>query len=645
MEGKMAENGYAGEILKVDLSTGRIVKEATSDYSPKFIGGRGFAAKLYWDMVPADARALEPENCLIYATGPTTGFFGIAGCRWQICGKSPAHDPEAFSYANLGGKWGPSLKSAGFDALAVQGKADKPIYLYIHDGVTEIRDASALWGQSTFDTIDSIRSELGKPVSVVTIGPAGENQVVFATTLADEGASGGGGFGAVMGSKNLKAIAVTGETNPVAANPERLQQIVEHIKKLKGSAADRPSPWAVPGVTYTQECFGCTVGCARQVYKAEKGRQYKAFCQQAGIYTKPVLEHFGKWDEVQLKAVRLCDGYSLDSAMMAPLILWLLDCYREGLIDEKETGLPLSQAGGPEFIEKLTGMISLREGFGEVLARGMGYAAKSIGDRAVTLMNRYVATRSYEARDYDPRLFLTTAIFYATEPRRPINQLHGVSIALMTWLFGQNGMPGAFFTTDDFREGAARYWGGTAAADFSTYEGKALAAKKIQDRCYAKESLILCDLAWPMMAVNYPADHVGDPTMENQIYSAITGRETDEPGIARIGERIGNLQRAIHLRQGWNGRKDDIILDYYHDEPLKQGDIFFNADAIAPGPNGKVISKLGFTVDRNDFENLKTEYYGLRGWDKATGFPTRATLTSLNLGDVADELAGRNLLG
>jgi aldehyde:ferredoxin oxidoreductase len=596
-------------------------------------------------MVPADARALEPENCLIYATGPTTGFFGIAGCRWQICGKSPAHDPEAFSYANLGGKWGPALKSAGFDALAVQGKADKPIYLYIHGGMAEIRDASALWGQSTFDTIDSIRLELGQEASVVTIGPAGENQVVFATTLADEGASGGSGFGAVMGSKNLKAIAVAGEGGSLAADPERLQQIIEHIRKLKGHAAARPSPWEVPGVTFTEECYGCTIGCARQVYWAEKGRKYKAFCQQAGVYSKPVQDYFGKWNEVQLKAVRLCDACSLDSAMMAPLILWLIDCCKEGLIDEKKTGLPLSQAGSLEFIEKLTSLISSREGFGDALARGMLYAANSIGDRAVTLMNRHVATRSYEARDYDPRLFLTTAIFYATEPRRPINQLHGVSMLLMTWLLGVRGMAGAFFTTEDFREAAARYWGSIQAADFSTYEGKALAAKKIQDRCYVKESLILCDLAWPMMSVNYPVDHVGDPTMESQIYSAITGRKTDEPGIAKIGERICNLQRAIHLRQGWGGRKEDRILDYYHDEPLKQGDVFFNPEAIIPGPDGKNISKLGCVVERNDFEKLKTEYYMLRGWGTDTGFPTKSRLTELELGDIAGELAERQLLG
>ena len=393
----------------------------------------------------------------------------------------------------------------------------------------------------------------------------------------------------------------------------------------------------MPGLSYTEDCYGCAIGCGRQVYKAEQNRTYKAYCQQAGLYAKPVQDFYGAWNEVQLRAVRLCDAYSLDSAMMAPLILWLIDCHREGLIDDKGTDLPLSQAGGPEFIERLTDMIARRRGFGGELARGMGHAARSIGDRALSLMNRYVATRSFEARDYDPRLFLTTAIFYATEPRRPINQLHGVSIALMTWLMDVRGIPGAFFTTDDFREAAAKYWGSPAAADFSTYEGKAAAAKKVQDRCYVKESLILCDLAWPMMAINYPGHHVGDPTMENQIYSAITGKDADESGIARIGERICNLQRAIHLRQGWGGRKDDVILDYYHDVPMKQGDVFFNPDAIMPGPNGARISKIGAVVERKDFENLKSEYYDLRGWSLKTGFPTETTLRELDLGDVADE--------
>ena len=638
------EFGYAGKILRVDLSNRRQSELETADYAERFLGGRGFAAKLYWDMVPATTRALEPENCFLCVTGPTAGFSGIAGCRWQVCGKSPSHEPEAFSYGNLGGKWGPALKAAGFDALAIQGKADKPVYLYIHDGMTEIRDGSALWGQSAFDTIDSIRAELGGGVSVLTTGPAGENQVVFATVMADEGASGGGGLGSVMGSKKLKAIAVAGNKSPIAADPERLQRISERVKQLRSFAAGRPSPWGVPGVTSNEDCYGCGIGCSRQMYTAEKGRRYKSFCQQTGIYSKPALDYFGKWNEVQLKAIRLCDGYSLDSAVMAPLILWLIDCHREGIINEKETGLPLSRAGSPEFIETLTRKIAYREGFGGVLAEGILKAATSLGGRAKELAHRVVATRSYECRDYDPRLMLTTALFYATEPRRPINLLHGVSMAVLTWLIWVRKAPGAYFSTDDLREAANRFWGGAIGADFSTWEGKALAAKKIQDRTLAKESLILCDLLWPMMSVNSPSGHVGDPTMENQIYSAITGKETDEAGLAEIGERVCNLQRAIQLRQGWGGRKGDILLDYYHDEPLKQGEVFFNPDALMPGPDGNIISKLGCVVERDKFENLKSEYYRLRGWDVATGFPTRARLENLGLQDITGDLEKRGLL-
>jgi aldehyde:ferredoxin oxidoreductase len=502
-----------------------------------------------------------------------------------------------------------------------------------------------MWGLSTFDTIDRIRAELGHPVSVATTGPAGEKGVVFATVLADEGASGGSGFGAVMGSKNLKAVAVAGEEVPLAAHPDVLNQIVAHIQELKSYSGRRPSPWDIPGVTHAEDCYGCTIGCMRQMYEADGGRKFKAFCQQAGIYSKPVRDLHGGWNETELKAVRLCDGYSLDSAMMAPMILWLLDCFKEGLISEKSTGLPFSQAGKPEFIEKLTSMISFRKGFGDILARGMAVAAESVGERAVKLMDRYIATRSSECQDYDPRLFLTTAIFYATEPRRPINQLHGISVVTMIWLMALREMPGAFFTTADFQEAARRYWGSSAAVDFSTYEGKALAAKKVQDRCYVKESLILCDLAWPMMAINHPSGHVGDPAVENRIYSAITGVDIDEAGMALVGERICNLQRAIHLRQGWNGRKDDKILDYFHDEPLKQGAIFFDPDALMPGKDGEIISKVGFKMERADFEDLLTEYYGLRGWGTETGFPTSARLSELGLSDIVEDLRSRDLLG
>ena len=144
--------GYAGQILKVGLSDRKIEKKPSHEYVEKYIGGQGLAARLYWEMVPPQAKTTDPENCFICASGPLTGFPGFAGFRWKICGKTNLNSPESFSYANLGDRWGATLKYAGYDALVIQGKAEKPVYVYIHDGKVEIKDASHLWGKSALDT-------------------------------------------------------------------------------------------------------------------------------------------------------------------------------------------------------------------------------------------------------------------------------------------------------------------------------------------------------------------------------------------------------------------------------------------------------------------------------------------------------------
>ena len=628
--------GYAGRVLVVDLTTGRSTETSTAPYAEQFLGGRGIAAKLFWDLVPADAGALDPENCLVCASGPAAGFFGLAGCRWVVCGKSPARQPEAFSFGNLGGKWGSALKYAGYDALAVRGRAERPVILYIHDGEARVLDAADLWGRSTFEAADGVRARLGKGVSVLAIGPAAENGVVFATALADGGASVSGGLGAVMGSKNLKAVAVAGGGRPQAAHPEELQELAAFVKRTRGSTFNAPSPWVVPGVTRPENCYGCGVGCSRQSYRDAAGRRLKYFCQASGVYGKPAMDYYGRQNEVPMAATSLCDGYGLDSAVLAPMISWLTDGCRAGLLTEAQTGLPLSKIGSIEFIQALTRRISLREGFGDLLARGTLAAAEALGELAQQLAGRHVGTLASESRDYDPRLILTAAILLATEPRRPVPELHAISgNTLISWTSWARGQAGAFLSTDDLRTVAERFWGGAQAADFSTYEGKALAAKQVQDRSCAQESLVLCDVHWPMQmtSADDPAGHVGDPALESRLYSAITGKETGPEDLLHAGERIFNLQRAILLRQGWGGRDGDRLLDYFFDRPLGKGDVFFNPDAIAPGPNGQTISRLGATLDRSEFERAKSEYYALRGWD-ANGIPTDDKLRALGLDEV-----------
>src|SRR5512136_3178879 len=163
----MESFGYAGRILRVDLSSGRIDTFPTSDYADRFLGGRGIATKLYWDQVPPQAQALAPENALVLATGPLAGVPVIGGSRLFVCGKSPATSPEHFSYCNMGGDWAVRLKSAGYDLVLVQGKADKPVYLLIHDGEAELKDATPLWGQGAIQARETLSAELGGEISVV----------------------------------------------------------------------------------------------------------------------------------------------------------------------------------------------------------------------------------------------------------------------------------------------------------------------------------------------------------------------------------------------------------------------------------------------------------------------------------------------
>jgi aldehyde:ferredoxin oxidoreductase len=199
-----------------------------------------------------------------------------------------------------------------------------------------------------------------------------------------------------------------------------------------------------------------------------------------------------------------------------------------------------------------------------------------------------------------------------------------------------------FLSTKPLMAIAEKFWGGRAAVDFSTAEGKAPAAGKIQDRQYVKESLILCDFLWPMIWVRFSEDHVGESTFESRIFSAVAGQEVDEEGLYRFGERIFNLQRAILIREGWGGRVGDRLPDYVHEVPLEKA--FLNRECLAPGKDGETISRKGHVLEREMFEGLKDEYYELRGWDVESGLQTRMKLEALNLHDVADELEKKGLL-
>jgi aldehyde:ferredoxin oxidoreductase len=202
---------------------------------------------------------------------------------------------------------------------------------------------------------------------------------------------------------------------------------------------------------------------------------------------------------------------------------------------------------------------------------------------------------------------------------------------------------GALLSSEAFRAIAKRFWGDELAVDFSTYEGKALAAKKIQDRETAKECLILCDFLWPIMEQATSEDHVGDPTLESKIVSAVIGKEVDEKGLYEIGARVFNLQRAVLVREGGYGRDFDYPPDLCFSDPLQFDNQ--NPDCLMPGKDGEIISRKGAVLERKEFERMRDEYYALRQWDLDTGFQTRQFLEALNLSDVVEDLEKRGKIG
>ena len=637
------EFGYAGHILRVNLSSGNISTVPTKIYADRFLGGRGIAAKIYWDEVPPETNAFDPENRLMFMTGPLADVSpGVAGVRWLVCGKSPATTPEQFSYSNLGGSWGTELKRAGYDGVIIQGTSNIPVYLSVKNGRAELHPAHTIWGRSTKDTITALKEQLGSQTKIVTIGPAGENRAAMAILLGDNDASGSGGFGAVMGSKKLKAIAVKGNQKTAVALPDRLLELNREIRRLKKSSPSA-SVWgegATPEKKRQDMCRACNLGCGRFVYEDTTGRQGKFICGQVGFYQARAQRYYADrdWREVPFQAAMLANDYGVDVFAIGTMMMWLSRCVKSGILTDGDTGIPFSKIGSLEFMETLVRKISFREGFGDVLADGIVRAAKKVGNESDKLITDYIS-KDEQGVPYDPRYYITTGLLYAMEPRMPIQQLHEVARLFLSWVLWVNKAKGAYVSTDVLIATAKRFWGTELAVDLSTYDGKALMAARLQNRRYVHESLILCDWAWPIMTVEFSHDHVGDPSLDSKILSAVSGEEISEAALYKTGERIVNLQRAIHAREA---RGSDTLPDFHFTMPMRTDPT--NPTGIAPGKNGDIIQRKGAVLDKAKFDDMKKEFYGIRGWDKETGLQTKAKLEELDLKDVSEELTKHGLV-
>ncbi len=635
--------GYAGKILKIDLTQGTTDVLETSVYSEMFLGGCGIAARLYWDIVPAEAKAFDPENALIFATGPMAGVPVIGGSRWVVCGKSPVTSREHFTYCNLGGDWGLRLKVAGYDAVIIQGRAPKPVFLFVDNGTVEIKNASHLSGKGAIDTREMIKDELGTDTAVAAIGPAGENRVISAIILADDDASGTAGMGAVMGSKNLKAIAVKARHKKMkVANPQALDDLTRYFRYV-----DRKPVYGVAGIplritglgTSKAPCYGCLGNCLRRNFKSETGQTGKFMCEAAIFYQFFAEAKYGKGYEKPFQATKLCDQYGVNVADIGTIIMWLMQCSGQGIVNDKTIGIPISDVGSLEFLEALVRKMARREGFGDLLAEGIDVAAESLGQEAVTLLEPHLS-KNRQRNVYDARLYINTALLHAMEPRLIMGQGQEITRIIFKWLEWRKGEPHSYISNEVARRIAERFWGSEIAADFSTHEGKAMAAKMIQDRQAARDCLILCGFIWPIMDSEYTEDHVVAPSLPAQMLSAVTGSEYDEATLNHIGERVFTLRRAIYLREGHRGIEDDCLAENWHTVPATWD--FPNPDMIVPDPGDEAISRQGATVDREMFEEMRSEYYKHRQWDQQTGIPSVSKLKKLGLEEVIESLTNHN---
>ncbi|MCX8043777.1 MAG: hypothetical protein N3B18_06600 [Desulfobacterota bacterium] len=645
--------GWHGAFLYIDLTSGHIEKRDFSEYLRSWIGGRALATRLYWDMVAPEIRAHDAENVLMVLPGPLAGTSAIACSRWIMAAKSPYLYPEQFAFGNAGGFLGAAIKKAGIDGMIITGKAPKLSYLYVDNGTVTISNAAFLRGATTEQTMHSLRATHGANVSIVCIGPAGEACVRFATAATDRGGSLSNGMGSVMGSKNLKALVVKGSGSVAVADPAALQNLnkkIRHLRKGQNEVLYLSEPM-LKGIERgrTTPCYACPAGCTRAYFTHISGsHQVLQMCASSHYYNAWDQRYYGEPSEHTFTAIKQCNDLGLCTGEMTNLI-WFLDaCYTQGLLTPDTTGLPLEKIGSIEFITTLTDIIANRKGFGDRLAEGTRRLSLAMGNDAASLALRRITQHGYAADSYGPRIFYTNALLYATEARNPIIQLHEYSFTVMKWIFWYttSGMMSSL-STERLRNLAQRVWGSADAVDFTSFTGKALAAFHIQNRSHAKEALVACDRFYPLLDSDKTDDGIGDPALEAKLFSAVTGIPLEESDYLAFGERAVNLQRAVALREGKNGRIDDRLNTFHFTDPIEHEEGLigvFNPDLEFPGPNGTIVCIKGRTFDEAAFERMKDEYYRLRGWDVATGLPYEQTLRVHGLDFVCKELAEKQKL-
>jgi aldehyde:ferredoxin oxidoreductase len=599
-------NGWSGTILRVNLTTGAVSRQATDPkVAALFLGARGLGDKLYIDEVDPKVDPLSPENNIIFAPGPFSGTFAPSGGRYHVVTKAPL--TGTIAGANSGGTFGPELHYAGYDALIIEGKASNPVYLWIKDDQVEIRDAKHLWGKWVPDTSDLVRAETDAEAKVACIGPAGEKQVLFAAIMNDmHRAAGRGGVGAVMGSKNLKAIAVVGTKSIKVADAKNFEGAVLKGRKLLkehpvGGAGLKAygtdvlmnilnETGALPARNFQDShfatadkvggeslstnvlvrpkgCFSCVISCGRvsrvtnPKYAGEgEGPEYEAawaYGPDCGIDNLDAIT----------KSNMLCNEMGMDPITLGSTIACAMEMYEAGIVTLKDTdGLDLS-FGNPDTIVELTRKIGVREGIGDRLALGSYRYAASFGHPEYSM-----TVKKQEMPAYDPRGVQGIGLEYATCNRGGCH-VKGYTIAV-------------------------EVLGSPTKLDPRVTKDKPFYVKLFQDLTAAIDASGGCIFGtFGMSGDNYA-----------EMLTALTGITYSTDDYLKAGERIWNLERIFNLKAGFTA-KDDTLPERLLKEPIRSGP--------AKGEVSHVPEML-------------PEYYKLRGWD-TKGVPTKERLQQLQL--------------
>jgi len=686
-------NGYAGKILRVDLSAPKISSIPTEKYA-LWGGGHGMGSAIFFDLVDDKTiDGLDPKNVITIMTSPLTGTLvpGASG-RTEVQAIGVQSYPIGwFTRSNFGGRFGAMLKYAGWDGIVVQGRTDRPVWLDIRNDKVVIRSAGALWGKDTRQSQEAIWQDVmgsrefgdwmeagpGRTTqrpAVLTIGPAGENLSRLACLIHDAGnAAGQGGFGAVWGSKNLKAISVIGTGSFSVHDPKqlmaaRLEQKESYafdmtdLKRTRGSFEFHSPPAPIvlwrggrPSIDQRpQACVGCHSGC-RARYKDKLGNE--ASCFSSVFY----------WDarsqDIQRKASDLINLYGLNAVEMCFGLLYIYMLHKYNLLESSgipDCPLDFNDYGSQDFVEQFVKMIAYGDDgrgrqsqFGRDVSGGFVRAAQKWGRREQDLKNGML-------------MFPYWGIPIHKEPRAQVYWGYGTLLgdrdinehdfdwlkwdASIAKLYGASPMLPAEEVVKVIADKMVPFEGATQMLDFSEaniyseHMAKLVAWHRYYTRFW-KQSILFCDTRWPdFVNLQAPGKIGSTGEAEPKFLNAVTGQnQTFRDGI-NVGRKIWNLDHAIWTLQG---RHRDMVhfADYIY---TKNGTHVDVRRAYMPGKENGKWDYYNYTdrrLDKNKFEEFKTRFYKLEGWDAASGYPSRATLESLDLGYVADELQKHGKLG